>query len=268
MSTSSYSSSAAFLRLLPSSFSPSNRKPRVLYPHKRPTFRVSSLRLGFEEILVVTHNKVLVAATIAAAVGQLSKPLTRAINGDGIDLKAAIRSGGMPSTHSAGVIAAATSLGLERGFADSIFGMSVVFAAIVMYDAQGVRKEVGEHAKILNKMLSLQGKSTLNWDKDDYINSKSGISSINSEEAAPLISVPKKASTFQSNGESYAYRSSRVQSNKLSEAQSLKDDVTEPLEKAYGSSKPLNESVGHTKLQVLVGALLGFVVSLLIDVTL
>lgn len=136
------------------------------------------------------------------------------------------------------------------------------------HQPQGVRKEVGEHAKILNKMLSLQGKSTLNWDKDDYINSKSGISSINSEEAAPLISVPKKASTFQSNGESYAYRSSRVQSNKLSEAQSLKDDVTEPLEKAYGSSKPLNESVGHTKLQVLVGALLGFVVSLLIDVTL
>jgi hypothetical protein len=33
-------------------------------------------------------------------------------------------------------VAVATSLGLERGFADSIFGMSVVFAAIVMYDAQ------------------------------------------------------------------------------------------------------------------------------------
>lgn len=63
MSTSSYSSSAAFLRLLPSSFSPSNRKPRVLYPHKRPTFRVSSLRLGFEEILVVTHNKVRIIET-------------------------------------------------------------------------------------------------------------------------------------------------------------------------------------------------------------
>lgn len=34
------------------------------------------------------------------------------------------------------VVAVTTSLGLERGFADSIFGMSVVFAVIVMYDAQ------------------------------------------------------------------------------------------------------------------------------------
>lgn len=55
----------------------------------------------------------MVAATIAAAVGQLSKPLTRAINGDGIDLKAAIRSGGMPSTHSA-----------VRGALDSAFVFS------------------------------------------------------------------------------------------------------------------------------------------------
>lgn len=42
------------------------------------------------------------AATLASAIGQLSKPLTSAAaNGKGIDWRDAIRSGGMPSTHAA-----------------------------------------------------------------------------------------------------------------------------------------------------------------------
>lgn len=43
----------------------------------------------------------LVAAALASAIGQLSKPLTSAIYGKGIDPKASVRPGGMPSTHSA-----------------------------------------------------------------------------------------------------------------------------------------------------------------------
>lgn len=42
------------------------------------------------------------AATLASALGQLSKPLTKAAaDGKGIDWRDAIRSGGMPSTHAA-----------------------------------------------------------------------------------------------------------------------------------------------------------------------
>lgn len=40
------------------------------------------------------------AAAVAGTIGQLAKPLTSAIGGKGIDLRAAVRSGGMPSTHS------------------------------------------------------------------------------------------------------------------------------------------------------------------------
>lgn len=46
--------------------------------------------------------KVLVAATLASAIGQLSKPLTSAAtDGKRIDWREAIRAGGMPSTHAA-----------------------------------------------------------------------------------------------------------------------------------------------------------------------
>ncbi|OVA14956.1 Acid phosphatase/vanadium-dependent haloperoxidase-related [Macleaya cordata] len=95
------------------------------------------LRIGVQDIAEIAHNKVLIAATVSAAIGQLSKPFTSALLYDNdIDFKQVIRAGGFPSTHSAGVVAAATSLGLERGFSDSIFGVAVVFAGIVMYDAQ------------------------------------------------------------------------------------------------------------------------------------
>ncbi|KAG1335188.1 putative membrane protein YuiD [Cocos nucifera] len=236
-------------------------------PPRRPKSPTSCLRIGAEEIAELAHNKVLVAATLASAIGQLSKPLTSAINGKGIDPKAAVRAGGMPSTHSAGVVAAATSLGLERGFSDSIFGMSVVFAALVMYDAQGVRREVGYHAKILNKILKIQDKSTLD-PEEDLNDSKHGTSSINSEEIVPLVSISEKANSYTSRLESRQVCCSGITPSKLGAMPSLKVDVKDSSEKTFSKCSPLNELVGHTEIQVLVGALLGFVVSLAIDATL
>nr|CAB3468101.1 unnamed protein product [Digitaria exilis] len=140
------SSSCVPRRPSPSSFSPTPRTPALLISpplrcgaRRRAVTAAASLHLGPGEIAELARNKVLIAATVASAIGQLSKPFTSGRNGGagaGLDLKTVFRSGGMPSTHSASVVAVATSLGLERGFADSVFGMSVVFAAIVMYDAQ------------------------------------------------------------------------------------------------------------------------------------
>ncbi|KAI5674819.1 hypothetical protein M9H77_15183 [Catharanthus roseus] len=52
-------------------------------------------------------------------------------------------------------VATATTLGVERGFSDPIFGLAVVYACLIMYDAQGVRREVGNHAKALNRAFSV-----------------------------------------------------------------------------------------------------------------
>lgn len=64
-----------------------------------------------------------------------------------------VKSGGMPSSHSATVTAAAAALAYERGLADGVFGLSVILAGIVMYDAQGVRNAVGKQAKVINTMV-------------------------------------------------------------------------------------------------------------------
>lgn len=62
--------------------------------------------------------------------------------------------GGMPSSHSAAVTALSTGIALETGLGSSLFAVSAVFAIIVMFDATGVRRQAGEHAIVLNQLVS------------------------------------------------------------------------------------------------------------------
>ncbi|MFH1438986.1 MAG: divergent PAP2 family protein [Candidatus Woesearchaeota archaeon] len=63
--------------------------------------------------------------------------------------------GGMPSTHSSLVTSLTASILLNNGFS-LLFIVVSVFSIIVIRDSFGVRKYVGEHAKILNNMLKDQ----------------------------------------------------------------------------------------------------------------
>ena len=60
--------------------------------------------------------------------------------------------GGMPSSHSAAVTSLATAVGFETGMDSPIFAVAAMFAAIVMYDATGVRWQAGQHAVIINRI--------------------------------------------------------------------------------------------------------------------
>lgn len=70
-----------------------------------------------------------------------------------LDFSYFVRSGGMPSAHTAMVTALATSIGVLEGFDSNIFAIAIVLAAIVMYDAAGVRRSVGKQSIILNRIL-------------------------------------------------------------------------------------------------------------------
>lgn len=61
--------------------------------------------------------------------------------------------GGMPSSHTATVIALTTSIGMTEGWDSNMFAVCVVFSAIVMHDAAGVRRHAGYHAQVLNQLL-------------------------------------------------------------------------------------------------------------------
>lgn len=232
------------------SLSPS-QSPNLLLHH--PSFLPLSVSPGFDQLPEIAHNKVLIAAGISAAIGQLSKPFTSSLlYSRKFDLGSAIQPGGFPSTHSSAVVAAATSLALERGFSDSIFGMAVVFASLVMYDAQGVRREVGNHAKTINMTLS---KTRFHCnDGDDMSTTQPGKPSSNIETSP----APKRT-----NATLLARSPNRLrQTSSTLMSSGLDTDAEEGSKKVIN---PLKETVGHTEVEVLAGALLGFFVSLAVQ---
>lgn len=64
-----------------------------------------------------------------------------------------LRTGGMPSAHSAAVSALAFSIGKELGFATPMFALASIFALITMFDAQTWRRSIGAQARILNRIM-------------------------------------------------------------------------------------------------------------------
>ena len=62
-------------------------------------------------------------------------------------------SGHMPSAHSATVMAVVTVIGLKDGVGSGLFGLAVVFASVVLYDAMMVRRSSGEQGVALTQLL-------------------------------------------------------------------------------------------------------------------
>jgi acid phosphatase family membrane protein YuiD len=60
---------------------------------------------------------------------------------------------GMPSGHSAIVSSLSATVGLTQGFDSPMFAISSILALIVMRDAIGIRRYLGEHGRILNKLV-------------------------------------------------------------------------------------------------------------------
>lgn len=58
--------------------------------------------------------------------------------------------GGMPSSHAALVSSLATIIGLESGFNSAPFAIAFILMAIVLRDAVGFRREIGNNAVLTN----------------------------------------------------------------------------------------------------------------------
>jgi acid phosphatase family membrane protein YuiD len=99
-------------------------------------------------------NKSLICVLVSWAVAQLLKFLIASLKEKQGDIRKLISTGGMPSSHSAGVSALATSVGILNGFDSIAFAITSVFGLIVMFDAQSVRRAAGEQAEILNKIIN------------------------------------------------------------------------------------------------------------------
>ena len=96
---------------------------------------------------------VLIAVVLAGVFSQgLKIVLLVALKRQQFTWKDLVVTGGMPSSHTAVVVALVVSLYLTEGLSN-LFIICVVLAAIVIRDALGVRRTAGEEGKLLNKLL-------------------------------------------------------------------------------------------------------------------
>ncbi|MBR6729310.1 MAG: divergent PAP2 family protein [Clostridia bacterium] len=105
-------------------------------------------------------NKPLVAAVLGWFIAQVLKVVIVRIREKRFDISRMIGSGGMPSSHSAFVVALTTAVAWECGLSSPLFAICVVVSFVVMYDASGVRRETGRQAEILNDIIENFGTST------------------------------------------------------------------------------------------------------------
>ena len=104
-------------------------------------------------IIGILENRVLWCAVAAWFVAQALKIPTYWLEEKKLDSGRFFGSGGMPSSHSAFVMALAIMVGATEGFDSAAFAITVVLATIVMYDASGVRHETGIQGQVLNEIV-------------------------------------------------------------------------------------------------------------------
>lgn len=110
----------------------------------------------FKEVL---KNDVLNVSIVSWFIAQALKVVFTILTEKKLNLYRFIGSGGMPSSHSSMVMGLSTAVGLKTGWDSVIYGITLVFALIVMYDASGVRRAVGKQAIIINKILEERQKN-------------------------------------------------------------------------------------------------------------
>lgn len=95
----------------------------------------------------------IVSGCLAAVVAQIIKFVTHLVVYRKIDFRVFTTTGGMPSSHTAGVVSLATTVGIIAGFSSLYFAVAVGNMLVVMYDAAGIRRASGKMAACLNKIM-------------------------------------------------------------------------------------------------------------------
>ena len=185
-----------------------------------------------ETLRLLTSNYLINVAFLSWFLAQVIKTALNAFANRKFNAERLVGAGGMPSSHSALVCALAIGTCRKMGYSSPEFALALAFAAVVMYDAMGVRRAAGEQAKVLNKLVF--GFPDL-W---DFINSYA--TAIKNREEPPHFHFPP-----------------------LTNDEPEEDDADE---NTFGD-KALKEVLGHTPLEVLAGALLGILVAMMVQVS-
>ncbi len=102
---------------------------------------------------LIFGNRLLDVAAISCFLAQFYKVFSPLLRGESIQWRRLFQTGGMPSSHASTVVSLSTGVFLLKGASSMEFAISMVFMGIVLYDATGIRRQAGKHAKALNTLV-------------------------------------------------------------------------------------------------------------------
>lgn len=102
-------------------------------------------------------NWIIVSAVASWLLAQVIKTVVWHVRGNRFTWRVAVGTGGMPSSHTSFVCATAFGCGVRCGMDSVAFALGVTLAAVVIYDAMGVRRESGRHAAVINRLVESAG---------------------------------------------------------------------------------------------------------------
>ncbi|MEA3449630.1 MAG: divergent PAP2 family protein [Patescibacteria group bacterium] len=95
---------------------------------------------------------ILIAPLLAAIIAQIVKLLI-SMPTKPLRVGSFFKYSGMPSAHSAMMVALVVILFLEEGIHSPLFAISLILTIIVIRDALGIRRYLGQHGKTLNILV-------------------------------------------------------------------------------------------------------------------
>lgn len=109
-----------------------------------------------------------VAAIVSGVVAQMLKPVVDAVQNRGFHWFRMLDTGGMPSSHTAVVTTLTIGVALYQGVSSPLFGIALVMSLYFIFEATGLRQEVGKQAQVLNEVMErLRGKGPHHVEPDE-----------------------------------------------------------------------------------------------------
>jgi len=97
-------------------------------------------------------HRVGVAALASGLLAQLLKVIFELVRTRRLNLVRFFDNGGMPSSHTSLVTTLTIGVGRYAGIDSSIFSVTLVFSMYFIFEAAGLRQEVGNQARVLNEL--------------------------------------------------------------------------------------------------------------------
>jgi len=98
-------------------------------------------------------HRVAIVALIAGLSAQLLKVLIELVRTRRLNLLRFFDNGGMPSSHTALVTALTIGIGRDAGIGSALFAVTLLFSLYFIFEAAGLRMEVGNQARVLNDLV-------------------------------------------------------------------------------------------------------------------